>query len=230
MNSRPLYFQHWRWLVWSVGFVWKNFTMGVAGTVSGTATITYTATGSTGIPALLVLWHLGKTITLTGTIAESRRTDPGGPDHDRISWYLCCRSPAGDSGTWTSQLLAPVTGGYSGTLTGNGNTISVAGSFTEDTSQTSGNMGNVTALRTISGSPCFNSGTPLNLYPEGNNLASHHIGESFSALYNAGRQRAGHLRNYAFEWSGPEHCCSRQHPSSLFQGWTVRTGRCSRGC
>jgi hypothetical protein len=65
--------------------------------------------------------------------------------------------------------LAPVTGTYSGTLTGNGNTISVAMSLTENTSQTSGNMGRVTGTISIGGSPCFNSNAPLTI-SEGSHL------------------------------------------------------------
>ena len=154
------------------------FTMGVSGTVSGTATITYTATGTNGIPGSMGATPLG-TLSLTGTIAESQTSTSGTWTTTGLAGTYTAGFQAGDSGTWTAQLLAPVTGSYSGTLTGNGNTISVAASFTENTSQTSGNMGDVTGTITISGSPCFNSGTPLDLYAAGNNLATIHIGEYF---------------------------------------------------
>jgi hypothetical protein len=162
------------------------YTMQVAGAVSGTATMNFTATDT----------NSGGTIALTGTIADSQTSISG--------TFTVTSNPSnflnpnfGDSGTWTAILLAPVTGSYTGTLTSNGNTISVAMSLTEDTSQTDKNMGQVTGTITISGSPCFNSSTPLTIASYADGGTSNHVGEwlQISTVPDANGQSVGIITN-----------------------------------
>jgi hypothetical protein len=147
-----------------------DFTMAAPGVVSGTDTMTFNVTASYGNTTLL--------LPLTGTIAPSQASVTG-------TWTSAAAIPgwgfAGDAafpwtGTFTAQLLAPVTGTYSGTLTGTPGTISVAMSLSEVTSQTATNMGTVTGTITVSGSPCFNSSTPLT-FSSANNVNNLHLGE-----------------------------------------------------
>lgn len=132
-----------------------------SGQASGTNSITLTAvqTGN-GITQAI-------TVALTGTIAADQA-------HMSGTWTLSqgvgCVSNT--SGTWTAQLLTPVTGSWTGTVSSGSTNITVTASLTEVTDQTVPNMGQVTGTVTLNGAPCF-ANDAFTIGSSGPNTATH---------------------------------------------------------
>jgi len=88
--------------------------------------------------------------TLTGTIADDQAHMSG--TWTRTNVGLCI----GDAGgTWTAQLLTPVTGTWTGTLSSSAGDLSVTAVLTEDTDQESPTDSQVSGTIIVLGSPCF---------------------------------------------------------------------------
>lgn len=124
-----------------------SFTM--SGQASGTDSISLTAQqNGVNIPI---------SIALTGTIAA---------DQAHMSGSFATNTSSGcftGTGTWSAQLLAPVTGNWTGTVSNANTNLTITASLTEDTSQTSITMGHVTGTVTLLGSPCFPSADTFNV-------------------------------------------------------------------
>lgn len=124
-----------------------------SGSVSGTATVNFTASQvstSNNTPNPLKL-------SLTGTIA----TDQAHMSGTYTLSQGACGDPQTDaqSGTWSAQLLAPATGTWSGTLSSTSAlNVSLSATLSEDTSQTSVNMGQVSGTVTVTNSTCSQGG------------------------------------------------------------------------
>lgn len=135
-------------------------TVTIGGQASGTDTITLSMSVSeSNTPA---------NYTLTGTIA---------PDQKSMSGTWSSSSTGGctvqSSGTWSAILLPPVTGTWAGT---GSNALSVSALLTENTDQTSPNMGQVSGSLTFSPSACFASTLPLS----GDYAGNVHYGQSLT--------------------------------------------------
>ncbi len=102
------------------------------------------------------------TFALTGTIAADQEHMTG-----TYSSSGACTATGQGAGTWAAQELTPVTGTWTGTASNN-DTLALA--LTENTDQTSVNMGQVTGTATIGGA-CFASQL---------NLTGTHLGESLT--------------------------------------------------
>lgn len=136
------------------------------GQVSGTNSISLTLTGdaneTTNPPNI--------NVSLTGTIA-------GDQQHMSGTYSTTVGGCVSGSGTWTAVLLTPVTGNWSGTVSNSTANLSVTASLTENTDQTSPNMGQVTGTVALQGMPCFPSTETLNVL--NNSVAvSFHLGET----------------------------------------------------
>lgn len=140
----------------------------VSGQASGVATINLTVTEvNSQAPAV---------VSLTGTIADSQAAMSGTWTTTQPGTCL-----AGDSsGTWSAQLLQPVTGNWTGTLNGTSGDLTATLGLTENTDQTSPNMGQVTGTIAITGSPCFDPSVPLNLPGWTDGGSSSHGGETLT--------------------------------------------------
>lgn len=139
------------------------------GQASGTNSISLTLTGDAHEPDPSNI-----NLSLTGTIADNQQSMSGTYTANPGN---CIDGP----GTWTAQLLTPVTGNWSGTVSNTSANLSVAASLTENTDQTSPNMGQVTGTVMLSGMPCFSSTETLTIPPgqTGVNGGSSHVGENF---------------------------------------------------
>src|SRR6185437_3401680 len=88
--------------------------------------------------------------TLTGTIADDQAHMSG--TWTRTNVGLCI----GDAGgTWTAQLLTPVTGTWTGTVSSSTGDLSITAALTEDTDQESPTDSQVSGTIIVLGSPCF---------------------------------------------------------------------------
>lgn len=142
----------------------------VGGQASGTDSIVLTATLQNN-PQV-------SSMALTGTIASDQQHMSGAWTS---STQTCGVINLTGPGTWSAILITPVTGTWSGTMTGQPGTktigtLSVAFILTEDTLQTSRTMGQLTGQITIAGSSCFNSSVPVILEPQSGGGGSLHVG------------------------------------------------------
>ena len=137
-----------------MGTIICNGSFTFSGQASGTNTINLTADQtniSGGIPVSL---------SLTGAIAADQQ-------HMSGTWNV---SKAGTclgsvNGSWTAQLIVPVTGNWSGTMSNANTDLTITAALTENTDQTTPTMGQVTGTVTLLGSPCFASSDSLNIPP-----------------------------------------------------------------
>lgn len=125
----------------------------ISGQASGENTITMTlAPTNTSKDSAL-------SATLTGTIATDQK-------HMSGTWTATQTATcmgANSGGPWSAELLAPVTGNWTGTVSNSKGDLLVTASLTENVDQTSPNMGQVTGTFTVSGSPCFPNAVTFNL-------------------------------------------------------------------
>jgi hypothetical protein len=128
----------------------STVNLGFTGAVSGTATVTFNSTVDSGP---------GSGLVLTGTIATDQQ-------HMSGTWSqpVANMNDLGASGSWTAQLLTPVTGTWTGTLTPSDNSANAAVTLTltEDTSQTAG-LGSVTGTIATSTATCAGSTASFNV-------------------------------------------------------------------
>lgn len=98
------------------------------------------------------------TASLTGTIAADQQ-------HMNGTWTITTPGPcfSNTTGMWTAQLLTPVTGSWTGTVSNTTTDLTFTSSFTENTDQTSQSMGQVTGTVTLLGTPCFPAADTFNL-------------------------------------------------------------------
>lgn len=93
------------------------------------------------------------TFALTGTIAEDQA-------HMSGTWSTAsagdsgCLSDGSNTGAWSAQLIPAVSGNWTGQDSG----VLVVAAITENTDQTSINMGSITGTLQITGSPCMSNG------------------------------------------------------------------------
>lgn len=161
------------------------------GQASGTNSITLTAQALNPSP------HGQVEYTLTGTIA---------PDQAHMSgtWVTTtsglCLGDAG--GTWTAQLLTPVTGTWTGTVSSGTGDLSMTAALTEDTDQSSPTDSQVSGTITVLGSPCFPSNETFTIPAMKAGAApGFHIGESLF-IFTTEPDANGVLLG-AFNGSGP---------------------------
>lgn len=102
---------------------------------------------------------------LTGNIAPDEKSMSG-------TWTGGNGCTSVTSGNWSAQLLAPVTGSWAGTAD---NGLLLAASLTEDTSQTSAQMGSISGTVTVTGGGCFNG--PVTLASTPGSAENIHLGE-----------------------------------------------------
>lgn len=138
----------------------------ISGQVSGESTITMTlAPTNTSKDSALGA-------TLTGTIAADQKHMSG--TWTATQTAICMGANTG--GPWNAELLAPVTGNWSGTVSNGKGDLLVTASLTENVDQTSLNMGQVTGTFTVSGSPCFPNAVTFNLpssFTDPNGVGAH---------------------------------------------------------
>jgi hypothetical protein len=112
-------------------------------------------------------------LNLTGTIAADQA-------HMSGAWTTEVPGCLGGTGTWSAQLLTAMTGNWSGTLSNATTNLTVTATLTENTDQTTTNMGMVTGTITLLGSPCFASADTFNIPPwNATSTPSFHAGEMF---------------------------------------------------
>ena len=137
----------------SNGFVASNCagSLMFTGSASGTNSVTLTAT-QTG----LAIGVQGAAFALTGAVAQDEKSMSGTWTLTQAGQKCQMNQP---SGTWSAALLTPVNGTWTGTMaSGTNAALAVSATLSENTDQTSVNMGDVTGTVTMSGSTCV-SGT-----------------------------------------------------------------------
>lgn len=186
------------------------------GQASGTDSITLTAQALNPTP------HGQVEYTLTGTIAADQA-------HMSGTWVTTtsglCLGDAG--GTWTAQLITPVTGTWTGTFSSSTANLSVTAALTEDTDQNSPTDSQVSGSITLLGSPCFPSSETFTIPAMKAGAApGFHIGEIL-AIFTTQPDADGVLLG-AVNGSGPDALFGVVPPdASPFTGTiTVHGGAC----